>query len=214
MECLDVSDVIRARSIIGVLASSAKRRILSMLLEAGERGLTAKDIAVRLGVSLPTVLEHMDSLVESGLVEVKREGISVRGSKVYRIKYECVRVNVRLNDYVGVGDTLIEELASRYIAEKRRTSILPSKPNVRDVVKTLGIDRETALMVVAKIASNHEWLVDQLALEALEVLRTSPASIRELAAKLRVDYALAALVASKLIEEGRAVASNGRLVVR
>ncbi len=211
--CLEVDNALKARSVIGVLASSAKRRILSMLLESAQ-GLTAKEIAVKLGVSLPTILEHMDNLIDSGLVEVEQRGMGIRGGKVYRIKYECIRISLRLDEYVRGGEALVDELAARYVTEKRRRGVLSSKPQVRDVAKTLNVDRETALMIAARIVSNQDWLVEQLISEALEVLRGGPAGIRDLASKLRVDYALAALVASKLIEDGKAVARDGKLLLQ
>ncbi len=213
LECLEVDDPLKARNLIGVLASSAKRRILSLLIECQD-GLTAKEIADRLGVSIPTILEHIEDLLESDLIEKEHKAMGIRRGKKYKIKHDCIKIFFRLEEYVVGGEGRLEELATKYIVEKRRKGILSSKPQVRDVAHTLNVDKETALMVSAKIISNQDWLIEQLIPEALDILKREPASVRDLAKKLKIDYALAALIATRLIEEGKATAKNGKIVLQ
>ena len=79
------------RRILDILNSGPKLSILKVLLEEGE--VTAKDIADRIKIKLPTVLSHLSDLVKAGLVRVN---IASTGSKQVK-KYSLVSRKIVLN---------------------------------------------------------------------------------------------------------------------
>ena len=198
--CLDlgVEEVIEQRRVMEVLTSSVKRRILWHLLKEGP--LAAKDIASKLGVSLPTALEHLETLVASGLVSVE-EG--VLSGKKYRATAECVKMVISIPNHARSDEDAVRGLARAYVARKLEEGSLRLPISVRDVARVLGIDRRTAAQVAGLL--NNELSILEEAVEplVLETLRNNGSmSISELSRKLGVDTGIITLAVTSLAQKG------------
>ncbi|MDD1728031.1 MAG: helix-turn-helix domain-containing protein, partial [Methanospirillum sp.] len=86
-----------ARVIAKAMASSTAGDILRSFQG---REMTASDLATGLKIPIPTLLYHLDSLLEAGLIEVSRIRYSVKGRevKVYRQSDRIVIVAPRHAD--------------------------------------------------------------------------------------------------------------------
>jgi len=96
-------------SLFKALAHPARRRIIEML-RAGP--LTSGDIAARFDMAWPTVTGHLNTLKDAGLVDVEREGASMR----YRLNISAVEEALAfLMEIAGAGSPLF---AGRPVQEK------------------------------------------------------------------------------------------------
>ncbi len=136
--------------LIQALNSGPKLAILKILLENKE-GLPAKEISRRLGVKLPTALEHLSDLIKIGLVHVEFNG----KKKYYVLTSEKIVLEIDLRQLLMLYEKRkdfemkeLELLAYRYFVEKIRKDKLPMTITVKDVANVLGIDTNTAIEVV------------------------------------------------------------------
>ncbi len=202
-ECLSLKEreASEQKKIMEVLLSSVKIRILEYLSKHPE-GLGAKEIAEYLGVTLPTTLEHLDLLVSSGLVE--RKGGVLKGRR-YFLKYKCVEFKIDIPSYAKIGLEKINIMAKKFIEgmlEKKRLTLPVS---VREISKTLGIDRSTAAQVAAIINRDPTVLTAVLEPYIVGILgsqQKKTMTISELARKLGADPSTIALVVMELAERG------------
>jgi len=202
-ECLSLKekDASEQKKIMEVLLSSVKIRILEYLSKYPD-GLSANEIAEYLGVTLPTTLEHLDLLVSSGLVE--RRGGMLKGKK-YFLKYKCIEFKIDIQSFAKIGLERISILAKTFIEgmlEKKRLTLPVS---VREISKTLGIDRNTAAQVAAIINKDPTVLTAVLEPYIVGVLGSQHrknTTISDLARKLGADPSTIALVVMELAERG------------
>ncbi len=71
---MEIKNAVRA---LGALSHDARLRAFRLLVEAGDGGMAAGDIAARLGVPNNTLSFHLKELSDAGLVRSTREGRSV-----------------------------------------------------------------------------------------------------------------------------------------
>jgi ArsR family transcriptional regulator len=69
------------------LAQESRLRIFRLLVEAGEKGIAAGDIASALEIPAATLTFHLKELTHADLVSSKREGRSIR----YALRVDAVR---------------------------------------------------------------------------------------------------------------------------
>lgn len=209
-ECIRLGpgETLAQRRIMEVLTSSVKRRVLAHLITDGP--LTAKDLATRLGVSLPTVLEHLELLVASGLVRV--EGSPLSGKR-YAIAVGCVDMRVSIKNHARSDEDALRRLAIEYLRSAGRGIKLPVR--VREVARRLGVDRHTAAQVAALLNNDPSLISGELEHQVEEALSTSrPKTLSELARELGVDASVVAMVVMKLVETGRVQFAGGGVVKR
>ncbi len=198
---LGPGDVERQLKVMEVLTSSVKRSILGLLARS-PGGLAAKEIAESLGVSLPTVLEHLESLVSSGLVRLEDRG---RRSKVYKLVVDCIQMRIELKQYYSLGEDSLKELALRFLEEKlsQEKGRLSIPVGVREVARVLGLDRRTAARVAMIINRDRSLVTSLLEPRLLKLLSEKPlTSVAEVAERLSVDNSIAALLVMELVERG------------
>lgn len=94
-------------SLFKALSHPVRRRIIEML-RAGP--LTSGDIAARFDMAWPTVTGHLNTLKDAGLVDVEREGASMR----YRLNISAVEEALAfLMEIAGAGSPALAGLKSQ-----------------------------------------------------------------------------------------------------
>jgi DNA-binding transcriptional ArsR family regulator len=71
---METSEAVEA---LGAMAQETRLTALRLLVRAGPEGLSAGEIARRLGVPAPTLSFHLRALLHAGLVSSVREGRSL-----------------------------------------------------------------------------------------------------------------------------------------
>ncbi len=208
-DVLMVTDPDQALRIAAVLSSRAKLRILCFL--ASHPGATAKEVAEYTGTSLPTVLEHLAELVSLGLVRVEEER---RGRRLKRYYVAAPRLSLMVDfrELIGYSERRLRQLLERYLELRSQGVVVKASPQARELRRLLGLGEEEARELAAFFRAKLGEIVARLAREAREKVE-GPVTVRSLAALLRVDMALAAMVATRMIEEGWARAEKGKIIV-
>ncbi len=205
---------IKARRVIEALCSGPKLQILKMLIEYGG-GLTATDVAKKLGVKLSTALTHLEDLVNAGLLTVSTEG-SGRIIKKYYVSDSEVMIKINLKELLGietceVPKELTEEeeelraLAMEYVRIKRsrRRSKLPLRPKVRDVATVLNLSIDKAIEIVNYINTHQDEIVNELCPEVQEILRRAGSmKVKDIADELKVHPYWVVLCIERLVRIG------------
>ncbi|MBI5942037.1 MAG: winged helix-turn-helix transcriptional regulator [Caulobacterales bacterium] len=94
-------------SLFKALSHPVRRRIIEMLRT---RPLTSGDIAAAFDMAWPTVTGHLNTLKDAGLVEVEREGASMR----YRLNISAVEEALAfLMDLARAGEPASDALTSK-----------------------------------------------------------------------------------------------------
>lgn len=94
-------------SLFKALSHPVRRRIIEMLRGAP---LTSGDIAAAFDMAWPTVTGHLNTLKEAGLVDVEREGASMR----YRLNISAVEEALAfLMDLARAGEPVPDTLESQ-----------------------------------------------------------------------------------------------------
>ena len=207
-EWLLISDATQVEKVLNALSSRAKLRVLRILYEKG--GATAKEIAEELGVKIPTVLEHLQELVAAGVVTVDEVARGGRRTKVYRLRARRVVIEVDLASYTERERAILEELLKRYLNLRHYGYRVRAYPSIREVKRLLGVDEDTAKLLVSHIRSRVEQIADTLVEELLE-MDIEELNVAKIVELLRVDHSLAAMVATRMIERGIATAERGRI---
>jgi len=197
------------RRILDILNSGPKLSILKVLLDHGE--LSAKEIADKVKIKLPTVLSHLSDLVKAGLVKVDVSESKGRRTKKYSLMAKKLVLNINLDLLTHLEEHIEEEkfreleyLAIQYINIKRKEKELPLTISVRDVAKTLGLDLNTAVEVTDFINTYTDRIIDYLCGEALELIKSKGKvkGIKELASLMKVHQYWAALITQALNNRG------------
>lgn len=76
-------DKTRTLKALAALAQDTRLEAFRLLVQAGAAGLTAGDLAERLGVSPPSLSFHMRGLAQAGLVRARQDGRFVHYSAAY-----------------------------------------------------------------------------------------------------------------------------------
>lgn len=207
---LIVEDYSRILKIMDVLTSRAKLRIISILLEKPR--ISAKEIAELTGTRLPTVLEHLNDLISSGIVEVFEEKRGNRKVKVYSLKASRIILRIDLRMLAKLEEEFYRDLMMYYLRLRNRGIVVKASPSTYELKKLLRVSDEEARRLVAYIRSRINDIVDILVEEALEKIKGS-VTVRQIAEILSIDQTLAAMVATKLIEKNFARAEKGKIVL-
>ncbi|MEL7029938.1 MAG: metalloregulator ArsR/SmtB family transcription factor [Pseudomonadota bacterium] len=77
----------RAVKALGALAQDTRLRVFRLLIEAGQDGMAAGDIARRLDVPPNTLSAHLQVLTNAGLAYSERDSRRM----IYRIEFEALR---------------------------------------------------------------------------------------------------------------------------
>lgn len=85
---MEIKDVVPA---LAALAQENRLQVFRLLVEAGNEGVAAGQVADQLGIPSPTLSFHLAQLRHAGLVVVRREGRSL----IYAANYE------RMNALIG-----------------------------------------------------------------------------------------------------------------
>ena len=110
---METTDAVNA---LAALAQNHRLAVFRLLVAAGPDGLSAGDIAARLGVAPNTLTFHLDRLRHAALVTVRRDGRSM----IYAARFDAMKDLLGfLTDYAnGVKDeptpvdTLVEMMAA------------------------------------------------------------------------------------------------------
>lgn len=93
-----------ALSAFAALSNESRLRVVKFLVEAGPDGLSAGDIAAKLGATPSRASFHLATLSEAGLVRSQKESRSVR----YTVRFDAMGGLVRylLEDCCGGNATV------------------------------------------------------------------------------------------------------------
>ncbi len=197
------------RRVLDILNSGPKLSILRILLDHGE--VTAKEIADKLKIKLPTVLSHLSDLIKAGLVKVRILDVKGRKVKKYSLVSKKFILNIDLSILLHLEEYEAEEklkeieyLAIQYINLKRKKEGLPLTISARDVAKELGIDINTAIEVTDFINTYTDKIINYLSSEALELIKSRGkiSGLRELASLMNVHHHWMALIIQDLNNKG------------
>lgn len=197
------------RRVLDILNSGPKLSILRILLDHGE--VTAKEIADKLKIKLPTVLSHLSDLIKAGLVKVRILDVKGRKVKKYSLVSKKFILNIDLSILLHLEEYEAEEklkeieyLAIQYINLKRKKEGLPLTISARDVAKELGIDINTAIEVTDFINTYTDKIINYLSSEALELIKSRGkiSGLRELASLMNVHHYWMALIIQDLNNKG------------
>ncbi len=205
------------RKLMEALLSGPKIKILGILRARGKA--TASDVARELGVKLPTALQHLNDLLELGLVAIRYEG----SRKFYVVSVDGVVLEVDLDLYLGTyGEVVgraeaLEGLAIKLVDKYREAKMLPAHLRVEDAQRLLNLNRAEAIRLIDYIEYNSgvvaRYLADLIVKQAADA-GARGVSFDEAAKKLRVHIYWIALAAEKLVQSGRAEIRKGRIFVR
>lgn len=81
---MEIADAVNA---LAALAQSHRLEIFRLLVASGPDGLSAGDIAARLGVAPNTLTFHLDRLRHAALVAVRRDGRSM----IYAARFDAMK---------------------------------------------------------------------------------------------------------------------------
>jgi len=195
-------DPTRARYVIDALSDKNRLEILKLLIE-NPNGLTAAQIARVLNKTIPTILSHLDVLMQANLLNIGYQQFRGRALKVYSLADKEIKLEIDLEKLVWVPlRSYLDQWVTQYIKLKRAESIIPSKISAKDVAKILGIDERTAKHIKNKIENEQQWL-SLLLNEALQILSMRyMISIAELGKELSIARTWAVSLANMLVSQG------------
>lgn len=196
---VDRNKPIKARLMLEALASRPRIRIIKVLLKYGS--LSASEISGHIGISLSTVMEHLDILSSAGILVWTLERRAGKPLKKYRVADINIDLKLNLRKY-SVSPNLddLKKYIAEYIDRKTESSILPLKPTIKDLMETLNIDLELATAVIDYYHLDEEYIIDRLVGRFYDLEGFDAISIKELAGKLRVHEYWALRLAQKLSE--------------
>ncbi len=185
------------------LSSDSRRALLGILLEEKE-GLPASVLAKRLGLTLPTVLSHLDKLVAAGLV---RQVPSRRGGKpvkLYRAAGARLVLEADLPTLAAVPPRdKLEEMLRIAVAKLRENGVLPERLDPVAAQEVLGLDHREALVFADYYNMSRDAIVELLVAEAEEAFRgRKEVSLDEIERELKLTMYWAVKVAGRLEELG------------
>ena len=134
-------DPTRARYVIDALSDKNRLEILKLLIE-NPNGLTAAQIARVLNKTIPTILSHLDVLMQANLLNIGYQQFRGRALKVYSLADKEIKLEIDLEKLVWVPlRSYLDQWVTQYIKLKRAESIIPSKisssPPLLSLVYTL-----------------------------------------------------------------------------
>ncbi len=202
---------LEAKLVIEALASPTRVNIVRHLLD--EEGLSASELAKRLNLSIPTVMEHLSALMSAGLVKWEWRTVGGRQLKVYSVVDRKISLQLDLDSYARLpSKQKFDELLHEYVERSLSRGWLPAKPTVEAVCEVLNVDWRVALALVEHALMNEEEVVDHLLPKALEALEDlDELAVDELSRRLKVHEYWAARVARRLEERGGFRVENGRI---
>jgi DNA-binding transcriptional ArsR family regulator len=197
---VDRNKPVKARLILEALASRPRIQIIKVLLRHG--ALSASEISGYIGISLSTVMEHLDILSSAGILVWTLERRVGKPIKKYRVADNNIDLKLDLRKY-SVSPNLddLKRYISEYIDKKTESSVLPLKPTIKDIMETLNIDLELATAVIDYYHLDEEYIIDKLEDHFAYLGDIEAISIKELAEQLRIHEYWALRLAQKLSEK-------------
>lgn len=189
--------------IIEALSSESRRKIVKELLNE-KQGLSASELSRRLGLTLPTILSHLDKLVASGIVRIIPLREKGRVQKLYRLSDKDLQMYIDLGLLANIPEeeTLKEHLA-KYIEESRKRAPLTEKFDPQVIMDILGVDFNTAIMLADYFNMSTEEIVGMLVKEAESFVKDKEeVRLEDIERLLRVTTYWAVKVANRLEELG------------
>lgn len=188
---------------IEALSSDSRRAILGQLLRVKE-GLPASVLAKSLGLTLPTILSHLDKLVASGLVKVvpsKRGGKPV---KLYRAAGRRLVLEVDLSTLAAIPPReRLQGMLAEVVGKLRERGRLPERLDPYTAQEVLGLETEEALVVADYYNMSRDAIVEMLIEEALEAFKgRDEVELGEIEEALKLTTYWAVKVANRLEELG------------
>ena len=165
---------LEGKLLIDSLGDETRVRILKFLLERWRIGVTAGELAEALDLKIPTIMEHLNLLEESGLIRFQYRQRGGRMLKVYELVDTVVTLQLDLELFVSIPNrTKLEELGMQYFTTKRKQG-LKTEFSIDDVAKTLGLDQGAATVVYDFVASRRDEFTRIVGMDILKELREKP----------------------------------------
>jgi len=192
-----------AVTLFEALAADSRRAILGQLLSERD-GLMASELSRRLGLTLPTILSHLDKLVAAGLVKA----VPVRrGGKVYK-RYKAVGTYVRIEADLSLVASVppreeLERMLATLLEKLRERGVLPERLDPRVAAEVLGLDASRAVIAADYYNMSREKILEMLVEEAEEAFKgRDSVDLAEIEERLRLPTYWAVKVANRLEELG------------
>ena len=197
---------LEGKLLIDSLGDETRIRILRFLLERWRLGVTAGELAEALDLKIPTIMEHLNLLEESGLIRFQYRQRGGRMLKVYELVDTVVTLQLDLELFVSIPNrTKLEELGMQYFSAKRKQG-LRSEFSIDDVAKTLGLNQGTATVVYDFVASRRGEFARIVGMDILRELReTQEQRLDQLATTMKVDVNWVKSAVSYLVDKGYVV---------
>ncbi|MGQ4915484.1 MAG: ArsR family transcriptional regulator [Candidatus Asgardarchaeia archaeon] len=205
-------DPAKARLVMDAINDRTRIDIIKMLFQAPQ-GLTAAYIAQMLGKTIPTILSHLNILTQAGIINVTYSVYRGRTIKIYKLVETEITLEIDLQKYIWVPfRSYLDNWVTEYIRIKRERDILPSKLNVKDIAKVLGIDERSAEYIKQYIENNTDWL-NALVNEALQLISIrGTISISDLSKELGIARTWAVRLADLLQLQGYVIRTDNKLI--
>lgn len=192
---------VEAKMLINALGGSTRLKIMRLLLET-PTGLSASEIAEKLGISLPTILTHLSILASSGLISWVYVGRGRRYIRLYKVSEDKLVLNIDLRVFTTIPN--IEDLDKTlqdYIQLSRKMDVLKASPSLEDIRKLLNVSVNEAFILLDYFRLSEDKIVESLTQEALKILeKRDQISIDELCEIMRIHEYWAVQVARRLEE--------------
>lgn len=202
---------VATEDLLDALGEKSRRKILEILAESPENGLTASDLAERIGKKIPTILHHLQSLEAVGLIEnVERPLDSVhRPVKHWRLRFQIINIKI---DFANVPSS-VRSLAFSFLDHYSKdeggiiTKTLPGTVKIKDIETALSLDREVGRSVRDLLKPETfpstliDWVVkdfEDCKEEGIRLQMNQP----ELEAKFNLDSELTTEIYWTLVETG------------
>jgi DNA-binding MarR family transcriptional regulator len=202
---------IRARLILEALASKPRLKLIRLILENDK--LTASELSELTGISLSTIIEHLDLLCAAGILRWHLVKRGRRRVKQYFLSSRYIELKIDLSTLTEAIDIYeIRELLAKYIVKKIGVSRLPLKTDVRDISNTLELGNMVKAIAILDLFNyDEEYVINVLIGELDRVGEIDNIDVRDLARKLNVHEYWALRVAQKLSESGKYILKDNVL---
>lgn len=198
--------------LIDCLGDDTRIQIIKFLIDRWRLGVTAGELAEALNLKIPTIMEHLNLLEESGLVRFQYRQRGGRMLKVYELVDTVITLQLDLELFVSIPHrTKLEELAMQYFSTKRKQG-LKAEFSIDDVAKTLGVDQGTATVVYDFVASRRDEFTRIVGMDILKELKDKQEEqVDQLAATLKVDINWVKSAVNYLVNKGYVVLEGDKV---
>lgn len=105
-------EMLTAVGALEALANETRLRVFRLLVRAGPNGLSAGEIAGRLGARQNTMSSHLHKLLRAGIVASRRDGRHI----IYKADFDEIGALILylMEDCCGVSDEVCAPVAARF----------------------------------------------------------------------------------------------------